>query len=135
MVTEEKLEARLNALIHKNRVDLIEEFRQVYGKKPPVRISDSVLALAIAYRLQEDAYGKLKSAVRKSLHSGNTASLPTIASPGTVLIREWQGQKHVVTVHADRVEYLGKPYRSLTKVVVPDYRSKAFRPVVLRIKE
>jgi hypothetical protein len=114
---EEALNVRLNGLAHKKRAQLIAEFSRVYGKPPPIRISNFILALAIAYRLQEGAYGKLKSVVRKSLLTGSTTFLPTTASPGTMLIREWQAQKHVVTVHADRVEYLGKPYRSLTEVV------------------
>lgn len=117
LATDERFSARLNALIDKNRVELIEEFSQVYGRAPPVRVSNSVMALAIAHRLQVEAYGGLKAAIRKSLLNGNPAPLSTSASPGTVLIREWQAQKHVVTVHADRVEYLGKSYRSLTQVV------------------
>ncbi len=115
--SDQTISARLNELPHKNRVQLIEEFNQIYGKAPPARISDAIMALAVGHRLQEEAYGKLKSTIRKSLLSESPASLRVSASPGTVLIREWQAQKHVVTVHADRVEYLGQSYRSLTQVV------------------
>ena len=118
MAADQMLETRLQELPHKNRVQLIEEFKQVYGKAPPARISDAILALAIAYRVQEQACGGLKPSVRKRLLNGVASLPPKSASPGTLLIREWQGQKHVVTVHADRVEYLGKPYRSLTQVVL-----------------
>jgi len=37
-------------------------------------------------------------------------------SAGTVLIREWQGATHQVTVLDDGVVYRGKRYRSLSEV-------------------
>ena len=38
------------------------------------------------------------------------------AAPGTLLIREWRGKAHQVTVHDDGVAYHGKRYRSLSEV-------------------
>jgi hypothetical protein len=35
---------------------------------------------------------------------------------GTRLVREWNGQTHLVLVHADGVEWRGKLYRSLSVV-------------------
>jgi len=37
-------------------------------------------------------------------------------TPGTRLLREWQGQTHHVTVLAQGFEYGGKTYRSLSAI-------------------
>lgn len=112
-----KLDAKLNSLIHMSRADLVNEFSRAYGRSPPLRLSNFILALATAYRIQEQVYGGLKPEIRKVLLNGKAvAPLRNKASPGTLLIREWRGQQHNVTVHEDRVEYQGKAYRSLTEV-------------------
>ena len=111
-----KLDAKLNSLIHMRRAELIDEFSRAYGRAPPLRLSNFILALATAYRLQEQVYGGLKPEIRKALLNGEAITQVRKASPGTLLIREWRGQQHNVTVHEDRVEYQGKPYRSLTEV-------------------
>jgi hypothetical protein len=38
------------------------------------------------------------------------------AAPGTLLIREWRGKAHQVTVHDDGIVYRGKRYGSLSEV-------------------
>jgi hypothetical protein len=43
-------------------------------------------------------------------------SLARKAAPGTLLIREWRGAAHQVTVHDDGVAYQGKRYGSLSEV-------------------
>lgn len=112
---ERLLEARLDALLKLPRHRLLAEFEKTYRRPPPLRLSDTILRLAIAYRLQEQAYGGLKPEIRRALLEGKPRShLP--AGPGTILIREWHGVEHVVTVHADRVEYRGERYRSLSVV-------------------
>lgn len=113
-LTEEAVERELEKLPALSRRELLKRFEQVYLRKAPMRLSDRTLQLAIAYRLQEQVYGGLKPAVRKALLAGpqKTPSVPT----GTVLIREWHGERHMVTVHADRVDYAGRQYRSLSQV-------------------
>lgn len=133
MVTD--LSARLETLPNKNRVQLIEAFHQVYGSAPPVRVSNAVLALAIGYRLQEQAYGGLKPAIRNSLLNDRPVPAPRVVSPGTILIREWRAQKHVVTVHANHVEYLGQSYRSLTEVVMRITGQKRSGPLFFGLRK
>ena len=112
----EKLSSKLNSLIHMSRADLVNEFSRAYGRPPPLRLSNFIMALATAYRIQEQVYGGLKPEIRKMLLNGKAVAPARKASPGTLLIREWRGQQHNVTVHEDRVEYQGKAYRSLTEV-------------------
>lgn len=78
--------------------------------------------MAVAFRLQERTRGPLKPALQRVLlQYGSTASgRPPGTSqklgPGTVLVREWQGVNHTVTVLDKGVSYEGKLYRSLTAV-------------------
>src|SRR6266404_3064263 len=63
---------------------------------------------SIAYRLQEKAFGCLKRSAERLLK--------TRASAGTVLIREWRGVRHRVTVLDHDVVYRGQRYKSLSEV-------------------
>jgi DUF2924 family protein len=48
---------------------LKERWRILYGTEPPPRISEDLLRRAIAYRLQERAFGGLKPSTRKTAPS------------------------------------------------------------------
>ena len=104
----------LNTLRGLDRASLIEKYRKLYGTAPPPKLSRNVITLAVAYRLQEQVYGGLNPALRRTLISGQVAV--SSASIGTVLIREWQGQHHTVTVKSDGVEYRGERFTSLSAV-------------------
>ena len=79
---------------------------------------------AIAYRLQERAFGGLKPSTQRVLDrigaGRSEATLEPIpkrrASAGTVLIREWRGLSHRVTVLDHDVVYRGRRYKSLSEV-------------------
>jgi hypothetical protein len=104
--------------------DLRQRWTEAYGTEPPLRIGQLFLARAIAYRLQENALGGLKPAVRRLLAKlaednaagRDTAPAPVVAKAGTRLIRQWQGRTHEVTVADDGVLYDGRRYRSLSAV-------------------
>ena len=79
----------------------------------------------IAYKLQERAFGGLPAALRRRLEKiGETGEVPNQkrrsenqVAPGTVMVREFNGINHRVTVLDDgRFEYQGRPYKSLTGV-------------------
>jgi len=82
---------------------------------------------ALAYRIQELAFGGLKpetvkrlEALGEQLDGGDRkkrrirADLTPIV--GTRLIREWQGVEQIVTVTADGFDWEGRPYRSLSAI-------------------
>jgi len=117
VTTSKGLAAQLDALSSLPRAELLEKFERVYRRAPPLRLSNSILALAIGYRLQEQEMGGLKPEVRRALLSDKPTIVAPRASPGTILIREWQGREYTVTVHPDHVEYSGERFRSLTEVV------------------
>ena len=105
--------------------ELRERWKALYGKAPSREIGRSFLTRAIAYRIQERVYGGLKPSTRRLLArveeetaTGGSAKKPQIrmAQSGTILIREWQGNAHRVTVLDNGVSFNGKRYRSLSEV-------------------
>lgn len=114
----------LNALSALSFKHLKDRWRSLYGSEPPSRISRELLTRAIAYHLQERTFGGLKpSTVRllERIGEGRSSSKRRVASnrstaPGTVLIREWRGTSHRVTVLDDGALYRGRRYRSLSEV-------------------
>ena len=103
--------------------DLRERWK-IYGKAPCGQIGRSFLTRAIAYRLQERAYGGLKPSTCRLLpaplkrpRAGSSKKPQSrMAQSGTILIREWQGTAHRVTMLDDGVSFNGKRYRSLSEV-------------------
>ena len=121
----EALNAEIAGLLQLGIEKLRERWKAMYGKAPSREIGRSLLTRAIAYRLQERAYGGLKPSTRRLLArvaeetaTAGSAKKPQIrkAQSGTILIREWQGNAHRVTVLDDGVSFNGKRYRSLSEV-------------------
>jgi Protein of unknown function (DUF2924) len=105
--------------------ELKNRWRQLYGSEPPHGVSRELLTRAIAYRIQEQAFGGLKPATRKLLErlatdaaEGRALRLGPAgpATAGTVLMREWQGTTHEVKVLDNAVLYKRTRYRSLSEV-------------------
>jgi hypothetical protein len=114
----------LDGLCELTRAELKERWQQLYGAPPPAQISRKLLLRAVAYRMQEEAFGGLSAKARKQLARAtqNLAagrSLNAAAArikPGTRLLREWQGVVHEVIVLEDSVLYRGKNWPSLSAV-------------------
>ncbi len=120
-----QLARELTALSALSVKHLKDRWRSLYGTEPPSRVSRELLTRAIAYRLQERAFGGLKPSTRRLLErigdGGSLNHLMRAASrrrtgAGTVLIREWQGTSHRVAVLDESVVYRGRRYRSLSEV-------------------
>jgi hypothetical protein len=93
-------------------------WRAVFGRRPPLDLSTHLLGRMIAWRLQEQAFGGLD---RKSLTfldalARQSASPRRQLKPGTVLVREYQGQRHTVTVTAEGFDWQGTTYQSLSAI-------------------
>ena len=116
-----ELLARLNDL---TLDELRAEWRRLYRSAPP-RLSQDLMRRAIAYRIQEKAFGGLSAASKRKLKDHATQIEITgrvrpdprpVVRSGARLVREWNGRTYTVTVIEDGFEYGGKTYRSLTKV-------------------
>ena len=120
-----QLSLEIAALVDLTIDQLKERWRSIYNCAPPGRSSKKLLVSAIAYRLQEQVFGGLKPSVRTMLERVSANSIanrvPPVrpvskASTGTVLIRDWRGQSHRVTVLERGVSYRQRNYRSLSEV-------------------
>jgi hypothetical protein len=105
--------------------ELKRQWRSLYLSEPPLRVSRELLIRAVAYRIQEEAFGGLKPSTRKLLERlasdarrGRPLKIAPAApaSAGTVLMRDWQGATHEVRVLDRGVLYKRKRYRSLSEV-------------------
>ncbi len=101
-----------------------QEWRRLHRAEPP-RLSRDLMMRALAYRIQEIAFGGLSKATLRRLASlaaefesdGRiaTPARPRI-KPGARLVREWHGRTHAVVVTEEGFEFEGKLYRSLTGI-------------------
>ena len=113
----------------------------LYGTEPPSRISEDLLRRAVAYCIQERALGGLKASTRRMLERLAGGSLRSTSAapafrlrPGAVLIREWRGTSHQVTVLEDGVLFRGKHHRSLSEVARKITSSRWSGPLFLGLK-
>jgi Protein of unknown function (DUF2924) len=103
---------------------LRQRWAALFGDDPSPNFGRALLIRAIAYRLQEKASPSLKPATQRILDriadnrsSDTPQSIPRRqASAGTVLIRQWRGVSHRVTVLDTDVVYCGRRYKSLSEV-------------------
>ncbi len=124
-IDREALAAEIAGLSTLGINELRERWKATYRNAPSREIGRSFLIRAIAYRLQERAYGGLKPSTRRLLSrfAEETAAESSLRVPqirkarsGTILVREWQGKAHRVTMLEQRVLFNGKQYGSLSEV-------------------
>ena len=117
---------RLAVLAELSVADLRLEWRRLFRADPP-RLSRDIMTRAVAYRLQEIAYGGASKVTQRRLMTlaAEFETRGTIATPsgpkikpGSRLVREWHGRTHTVCVTDDGFEFQGKSYRSLTKIAL-----------------
>lgn len=110
---------------------LQERWRMLMGNEPP-RYRREFMVKRLAHRLQELAYGGLPQDRRGQMNRlleeagyDQLGGLGTGAQPrsrqhlplvGTRLVREWEGQRHEVTVVHGAFEHRGRRYRSLSAI-------------------
>jgi hypothetical protein len=121
----QKLSAEIALLESLDDDQLRARWKILYETEAPTRFSRDLLMRAVAYRMQERVLGGLKPATRRLLERvarDARARRPIRVAPmrqlgpGALLIREWGGNKHQVTVLESGVIFRGKPYRSLSEV-------------------
>jgi hypothetical protein len=101
------------------RLDALRrQWRMVFGRVPPAGLNKDLLGRMIAARLQERAFGGLDRDSLRFLESlARYKRLPRRQfKPGTVLVREYQGRRHAVTIVHDGFEWQGTTYPSLSAI-------------------
>lgn len=118
--------AQLAALQRMSVNELKVKWQELFATGAPNN-SRSFLEVRIAGRLQELTYGGLSRETRRALdvladeieckvERKRMADDGRNPSPGTKLIREWDGAEHTVTVLGDGYAWEGRKYRSLSAV-------------------
>jgi hypothetical protein len=120
-VDPEAIEAEIDRIRSLGVDSLRMRWRLTFGSMPPAALTKDLIARMIAYRLQEDAFGGLDRATAKLLDvyaRGDKArtELTSQLKPGTVLVREYQGERHTVTVVPDGFVWHETTYGSLSTI-------------------
>jgi Protein of unknown function (DUF2924) len=99
---------------------LRRRWRLMFGSIPPKGLTKDLIGRIIAYRIQEEAFGGLDPALAKLLdrlaEGKKPDELKRRLKPGTVLIREYGGERHTVTVATDGFLWKGTSYSSLSVI-------------------
>lgn len=111
----------LDTLAILDRSALAKQWTDVFGCPAPRNCQATFLLRALAWHYQmarlkkggANGVGRLHRELQRSAASSTKKESLT---PGTRLLREWQGQTHHVTVLVKGFEYADKHYRSLTAI-------------------
>jgi hypothetical protein len=122
----QKLASQLDRLRELTPDELREQWQTLFGAEPPPKLRSSLMVQGIAYRLQEKALGGLKLATLRLLEriADDAAARRRLSitpdkvrvNAGTVLVREWHGTKHQVTVLKDGFLYRATRFHSLSQI-------------------
>jgi len=109
----------LDALSKANLPTLRAYYTQLEGIPAPKSLKSDVLRTHLAWTLQALQHKHKPVALRQRLLDkaqlpGNSSTLSY--SPGTRLVREWQGETHEVTILESGYMYQGRRYRSLSGI-------------------
>ena len=137
---KEEVEREVIALDTLDTKALRARWQALYRKDPPPTFRARLLRLGIAYRLQEQAFGGLKPQTVRLLRKLATqlrseraagqgggeidagpSARPTVSqsfalTPGTRLMREWNGSTEIVDVVSEGFVWRGVTYRTLSSV-------------------
>lgn len=123
--TDPTVEAELARLPAIPIADLRKRYAEVFRADPPKAFGSDLLRRSIAYRIQEKAYGGLSRSTARLLDQLVKAywkkptgriEIPRRIKSGSVLVREWKGASHKVTIVADGFAYDGRTYASLSEI-------------------
>jgi len=121
----EGLSAQIQNLGTLGSEELDQTWRALFGCERPRRVCGDLLIKALGYRLQEEALGGLKPSTRRLLErwGKNRSERDPLAElagtrlkAGTVLVRQWHGVTHRVTVLDDGFDFDGERFRSLSEI-------------------
>lgn len=113
--------------------DLRERWRRLFDEEPP-SYGRRFLVERLAYRMQELELGGLSDETRRRMDAlleeagcdemgrrtrgkkNGRRPAEQALLPGTLITREWRGERYEVSVLPRGFEYQGRPYRSLSAI-------------------
>jgi hypothetical protein len=116
-----RLDKDLAALATMSPAQLREKWSAV-GEGPAPAVPTNLLRQLLAHKLQERRHGRLSPLVARELERVLIGATPAeirqqpTLTPGTRLIREWNGRTIAVEVREDGFAWEDRPYRSLSQI-------------------
>lgn len=104
-----------------DRSGLRVAWTQAFGKAPPHYLSMPFMRKALLWDAQNRRFGGLSADVKRALKAGlesssRQSSSPIVLTPGSQLVREWNGRTYTVKVLEDGFEMNGARFKSLSQI-------------------
>jgi hypothetical protein len=121
---DDEIEAEIKRIQSMTIAELRALWRARFNSEQPEAFGPDLLRRSMAQKLQEDAYGGLDKKTARLLNQLRAQSARTNGKivisrrikPGAILVREWKGKSHRITVLDDGFGFEGKPYDSLSEI-------------------
>jgi Protein of unknown function (DUF2924) len=115
------VEAEVACIKSMSKYELSALWRQTFQTHPPQGFTKGLIARFLAYHVQEKAFGGLDRETKNFLDALACGRKPDAPRPrrlkaGTVIVREYQGERHEVTVAPDGFIWREKTYASLSMI-------------------
>lgn len=119
------LAAELSDLRKTPIAGLRRRWHELFTSVPPAAFGPDLLRRSIAQKLQQDVLGGLSPAARQLLsqlvisaaaNPIGRIELPRRIKSGAILVREWKGKTHRVTVRDQGFGYDGATYTNLSEI-------------------
>jgi hypothetical protein len=120
LVDAAAVEAEIERVRSSSGAALRRRWQAEFGRPAPRSLTADLLRRMIANRIQEQAFGTLDRATLKLLDGLADREGPRRSERnlkiGTVLVRDYQGRRHTVTVGRDGFVWEGASYSSLSAI-------------------
>jgi hypothetical protein len=116
----EAIEAEIDR-VRSRGLDALRTLWRTAFRSPPSAFGKDILARFLCWHIQEQAFGELDSEIEKHLGGlarGDRSRADRLRrlKPGTVLLREYQGERHTVIVVANGYVWREAIYASLSTI-------------------
>ena len=117
----EAIESEIDRIRSLGVDELRNLWRATFRASPPPGFTKDLIARFLCWHIQEQAFGELDPRTAKHLASFTRGARPPSdrprrLKPGTVLVREYQGARHTVTVVANGFVWREATYASLSTI-------------------
>lgn len=114
----EEIDAKVAAIGAMNVYELRALWRKQKGTDPPAGLTKDLIARALTYRLQEQAFGGLSASTRRILRSFEKQDSQRARHIviGAVLVRDHEGKRHEVIAAPGGFLWEGHTYHSLSVI-------------------
>lgn len=113
------LEVDVEAIAEMTRPQLQAKWQSLFGQSAPPKISRKLMIQVMMSQEQWNASGLSKPRLMRRIErclNGDKASSGVGIAPGTRLIREWHGTKHIVDVTPDGFRWQDRTWNSLSAI-------------------